>query len=429
MPSGTGRRPTPEERELEKKNGELASLRLHLTHREQALRNLQAEIDAFQRSYAEVLSERLAELEELEAQLATLEPPSFASAVRKYARTEQTSAAPKQKEAAEENDDQPPKGIKDLYRRVAKCIHPDLTSCDVEGKLRQDLMAQANRAYADGDRQTLMDILQEWENGPDAVRGNGPGAELIRAIRRIDLLETRIAAIETDISRLRDSELYHLIQRVEEARHEGVDMLAEMAAKVDLDIARAQKRLFELTGRYACAVQAQGEARLIRFPDVSLGLLYFRNSSSDNYRDWSRYGEARGDVLVPPGKVLRLDVKDCRAVVVKHLMALEADDLQALFLYDADDAVLVYLQGLTGLEQLYLGGVKVTSEGMSLLHGLTGLQKLYLYDTSVCDEGLERLGAMKWLRWVTFSESRMSEEGISALQAQIPGCKVVNLKR
>jgi len=50
-----------------------------------------------------------------------------------------------------------------LYRDVAKTIHPDLSPDEGERKRRQELMAIANKAYAEGDRKTLEDILYEWE--------------------------------------------------------------------------------------------------------------------------------------------------------------------------------------------------------------------------------------------------------------------------
>jgi hypothetical protein len=46
-------------------------------------------------------------------------------------------------------------------------------------------MAEANRAYEEGDEERLRVILQEWEGSPESVKGDGPGAELVRVIRKI----------------------------------------------------------------------------------------------------------------------------------------------------------------------------------------------------------------------------------------------------
>jgi hypothetical protein len=89
-----------------------------------------------------------------------------------------------------------------LYREIAKRIHPDLATEDDERAKRNQLMAEVNRAYEDGDESRLRAILNEWETGPDAVTGDGVGAELIRTIRKIHQVERRLAAIENEIVRL-----------------------------------------------------------------------------------------------------------------------------------------------------------------------------------------------------------------------------------
>lgn len=431
-----GRRLSPEERELERKQEELAALTKKRRERELALEKLRGDIASFEEAYARILGGRIEELDAVEARIAAVAEGRNLS-FRKFSgqplreepaqEPRKESTAPKRHESHEGGS---ARGLKELYRKVAKAIHPDLSASDEERLRREKMMAAANRAYEEQDRESLQALLQEWECGPDAVKGQGAGAELVRMIRRIALVEDAIRAIEREIQHLKDSELFHLILRVEEARSEGIDMLAEMAAKLDLEISRARRRLFELTGERPGNGEGMEVARLVIFPpDVLLGTLYVRSRGSDNYRDWDRFGDALGTVAVPSGKVLRLDAKECKPVFLQFLEQLNPDDLQALFLYEADDAGLVCLKTLTGLEHLYLGGVGVTDAGLAHLKALTGLRKLYLYDTAITDQGIEALRELTLLRQLTVSDAKISEAGLEELRQGMPSCKIINLKR
>lgn len=431
------RRLSPEERELERKQEELTALTKKRREREQVWEKLRREIASFEESYARVLGGRMEELDDVEARI-TAVTEGRSLAFKKFSgrpfRDEPSHESAKgpsaPKRHAGESRDGGARGLKDLYRKVAKAIHPDLSASDEERLRREKMMAAANRAYEEQDRESLQALLQEWECGPDAVKGQGAGAELVRMIRRIALVEDTIRGIEREIQHLKDSELFHLILRVEEARSEGIDMLAEMAAKLDLEISRAQRRLFELTGERPAKGEGTEVARLVIFPpDVMLGTLYVRSRGSDNYRDWDRFGDALGTIAVPAGKVLRLDAKECKPSFLQFLEQLNPDDLQALFLYEVDDAGLVCLKALTGLEQLYLGGVGVTDAGLAHLKALSGLRKLYLYDTAITDQGIELLRELTLLRQLTVSDAKISETGLEGLRQAMPACKIINLKR
>ena len=68
-------------------------------------------------------------------------------------------------------------------------------------------MAEINREYADGDEARLRVILSQWETSPDAVTGEGIGAELVRTIRKIHQVEGRLTRIVGEIAELSGSEL------------------------------------------------------------------------------------------------------------------------------------------------------------------------------------------------------------------------------
>ena len=54
--------------------------------------------------------------------------------------------------------------FKKLYREIARQIHPDLSTNEVDRGRRTRLMAEANRAYTDGDEVKLRAVLDEWHS-------------------------------------------------------------------------------------------------------------------------------------------------------------------------------------------------------------------------------------------------------------------------
>ena len=140
----------------------------------------------------------------------------------------------------------PSQSLKELFRKTAKAVHPDLATDDEDRARRERLMAEANEAYAAGDAEKLQAILDEWENGPDAVHGSGVGADLIRMLRQIGQIEERVEAIKAEMAALRASDLAQRKAEVETAAIEGRDLLAEIAAQVQEQIEQEKTRLAAL---------------------------------------------------------------------------------------------------------------------------------------------------------------------------------------
>lgn len=248
------RRQTPEEKELHKKLSELAALEVELAQRELDLATLQAELRTFENRYLRIVGVRYTKLDEIEAQiaeaLARLNPKdSKAKKQAAEARTkaqESTQTTDNIQEPKQQNQFKPSESLKKLYREVAKRIHPDLATDEEERTRRQHLMAEANRAYKEGDEERLEAILREWESSPESVKGEGTGTDLVRAIRKIAQVEERLRTIEVEIVQLKESDLYKLKTKVEEAEKEGRDLLADMAKQLGKQISDAHKRLTEI---------------------------------------------------------------------------------------------------------------------------------------------------------------------------------------
>jgi len=240
----------PEEQELALKREEQTTLETELAERELRSANLHAELGAFERQYLHFVGLRYAELDELKAQISDRlanEQPENERA--KKAAEDARARANETKSVAGDEAEQAPHAfkaspeMKRLFREVAKRIHPDLTSDRDDRAKRQQLMAEANEAYALGDEMQLTKILTEYECSPEAVKGDGPGAELIRVIRRISQARSRLSEIDAEIQELQRSDLYQLRSRIDEAQVHGRDVLKEMIGKVEDQIAQAKQRL------------------------------------------------------------------------------------------------------------------------------------------------------------------------------------------
>lgn len=257
MNNAVVKRLTPEEAELERKRIELAAIENELTERELDLSTLEAELRAFERRYLRTVGVKYAELDDLEAQIAEamarLNPKDTSAREQAtQARTqghESAQAAGTAKESKQPNEFKPPEDLKKLYREIAKRVHPDLANDDEERARRTDFMTEVNRAYQDGDIARLQAILAEWEGSPDAIKGEGVGADLVRIIRKIAQVRERLQAIETKIAQLKESDLFKLRDKVREVEREGRDLLAEMATTLTGGIVSLRSRLDDVKSR------------------------------------------------------------------------------------------------------------------------------------------------------------------------------------
>jgi DnaJ-domain-containing protein 1 len=204
---------SPEDEELQRKSAELTSLETELVQGELDLATLHAQLQSFDREYQQIIGTRYAELDRIEEQIA------------EYIAYIESS-----------NDFTPSEDLKKLYREVAKRIHPDLTTDPAEKARRQALMVEANQAYEAGDIEGLRAILYKWESNPEAVKGDGVGADLIRVIRKISQCRERLREIKQEIEAVKETELYE----------DGQDLLAVMAQELDEHIKKAQLKLQEI---------------------------------------------------------------------------------------------------------------------------------------------------------------------------------------
>jgi hypothetical protein len=246
--------PRPEEDELRVKQAELESFERDLIEKELQLTGLRVELAAFERVYLKTVGVLYAELDEIEARIAEL------NARRNTSNADLQDTARRARRKATESHSavgeialhvgktsKPSPELKSLYREVARRIHPDLAADEADKVRRQHFMARANRAYEEGDETSLKAILEEYESSPDTVVGQGVGAELVRAIRKIAQIKRRFSEIEVELAVFMQQELMELKNRVEEGKKQGRAILTEIATAVRLRIGEARTELDELS--------------------------------------------------------------------------------------------------------------------------------------------------------------------------------------
>lgn len=195
---------TPEEEELAAKREELARLEVQLADRELALASLKAELAGFEGLYLRRVGVLYAELDEWNARLAELRaeqagtPEANAAAAEARNQAHEAHSAA-HGEAANVQPFMPSPDLKKLYPETAKRVHPDIAADDADRVRRERLMKEVNAAYAAGDEDALRRILAGLDASPDAVRGSGVGADLIRVLRQLKQVRNRIAAIELEL--------------------------------------------------------------------------------------------------------------------------------------------------------------------------------------------------------------------------------------
>jgi len=439
----------PEEIELEQKRDELAALSAQHAAALAVLQQVRDDISRFEQVYDQTLGRRIAELERIEAEISRL--TGYAErerGQRQDASAEEASgsfrstraAEPKQRVGRTEEQD-----IKALYREVAKAIHPDLGQCGGSEADRHELMSQANRAYAQQDRRVLQDILRKWKQSPGTVDGDDIAAQLIRAIRQIARERQEIQDVKAKVAELKGSYVCRFKLKLDASLAQGTDLFAEMVATADLNIARARKRLAALKGNWpqetvqqparggdrasACDNDrySDKERREICFPaDDFSGTLYLRDRASLNFSQWRKLGPAKGCLEIDADKAVRLDVKADAAVKLTQMKNIKPNDLQSLFLYEVGDSDLDSIMHLTGLEELYLSGPRLTDAALSGIASLTNLKRIYLYQTVITDRGLVHLSRLPGLKGLTSSGNSITDEGLAVFQRAIPGVKTVS---
>lgn len=244
---------TPEEVELDAKKTELSDLETKLVDRELDLVSETAAVRAFESVYINRVGVIYAELDEVNSEIAAIlaerspKEPQFQRNAQEAAdrarasRSEVEQSDRKVIPSVERSDD-----LVKLYRKAARKLHPDLTTDELEKDRRRIAMAAVNQAYEKGDFEAIQRVLADWEASPDSVTGDGIVAELIRVIRRLSQVRTRLLEIEKTTEALRLTDIFVLFKQHEESKSRGEDLLASLVSHASREVSDAKKTLKKL---------------------------------------------------------------------------------------------------------------------------------------------------------------------------------------
>jgi hypothetical protein len=228
---------------------EASQLRDRLADAELDLATLDSELMAFQSDYMRQVGFVMAQVHDLEAQIATLVAERSHSAAD--ARAAEAAREQAYRSTAEANAVPPPPGppptddLKKLFRDAAKRLHPDLFGDEAGRAHAEAFMKRLNAAYMAGDAEAMVDLVRQWEASP---LGTAPHDDA-RAAREIAALRLAVAKAEERLREARESQLADLLERVMAAAAAGGDLMAEMRANANHALADARARLADVSSR------------------------------------------------------------------------------------------------------------------------------------------------------------------------------------
>lgn len=242
--------------ELRQKKKDLTQLEQELAEMELLLSTCKGELHLFEKHYNQVVGPKYAEYDEIRAQLLELvfkfdphqeDLKTAAESAREEANQSARETRETQDNPPQQKKYQPSEDLKKMFREVAKKIHPDLTTDRQERVRRHQLMAQLNQAYDELDQDKIQSILQEWEGEFHARENLTVGAQLLKAVRQIAQVKSRLQRIQAELEQLENSEMCKLKERVDQMKKNGRDVVHEMVASVQDKINSVKSRVRHLS--------------------------------------------------------------------------------------------------------------------------------------------------------------------------------------
>lgn len=220
---------------------EVARLEELLAGRRAELTALQEELREFKARYARAVGSRLSELAEVERQIRRAEARLLGLEEGDGAEEESSDFYEPQPAALKGKA-----GLRKLFWSVARLFHPDHASDDAEARRRHAIMAEASRAYRDGDAESLHMLLgDEQLHFYCASAPREDGSQDVAA-RLLDLKE-ELRTVEFAVKRLKQDRLYQLMLEAAADSARGRDPLAQTADQISRKIVKARNRLAHLS--------------------------------------------------------------------------------------------------------------------------------------------------------------------------------------
>lgn len=245
--------------ELERRKAQLAQLQRELSLEERAYRELRQQMQTFVDRYVQTLGPLYLEHDALESQvhaalmqlaealrrrgIACWEPrPPRATPMPVLQHLPSAAPLPEQPEGG--LDPQTPPTLKQLYRRAAMRLHPDLASDDLQRCERECQMAELNRAYQAGDRPKIEAMLLAAGESPLKVTGSNHLAQMDWLRRAEAMVRGRLRVVQAHLSSLRNHPIHALWLSVSSAEQRGLDPLTVMAKRLQTQIVERRQELY-----------------------------------------------------------------------------------------------------------------------------------------------------------------------------------------
>ena len=259
--SGWHHSPYTTEEQLAHLRQQIEAAEAELANREADLVDLRVELSAFRLKYDTRVGRKVTELEEVEAEIQRCQqrisqyrqwgpggPPqtrtgaAYIPAEEQYRRTWQQPEEPPSPLPAEPVNAATEAQIKKLYRQLCRRFHPDLTQDAAERAWRTEMMTAVNAAYAARSLVELQALTEKPDRFPSVETGTDE--QRLAALRdRLQQIQRRLREVQQESRELTNSPTMQMNLDVKFAQRQGRDLLAEMAADVEKDLARKRVEL------------------------------------------------------------------------------------------------------------------------------------------------------------------------------------------
>jgi hypothetical protein len=220
---------------------EVSRVETLLAERRAELVVLQQELRAFKERYAQVVGSRLGELGEVERAIKEAEARLF----NLEAESKMEADAAAFDEARHLTAASGKTALRKLFWSVARLFHPDHASDEKEAGRRHAVMAEASRAYQEGDIESLHTLLGDEQLQFFCTQSSADETEEDLSGRLLRL-KAELRTAEFGIKRIRQDGLYHLKLKIDVEATGGRDALQVMSENIDRQIVKARRRLEHL---------------------------------------------------------------------------------------------------------------------------------------------------------------------------------------
>jgi|GEM_PF-6683213 len=145
---------------------------------------------------------------------------------------------------------QPSEQFQQLYLRIIKIVHPELTTDAQERQFRREIITEINQIYQRGDEEQMKElfkaILEFADFQKEIISEANLPSHLVKINQQIVGIKQRIDEVKKQLHALKTSSLAILRYDSIKLAQQGKDLLAETAAELKQEITRQKAYLNEL---------------------------------------------------------------------------------------------------------------------------------------------------------------------------------------